>query len=150
MRVAKEVESLRGPVESVRVSDGSPFQRKLDELQCELAAPMSLLSDTVARVRLISGGQTAWELTLDVPAKTVRCGAAEFPFPGLPWPRPSLQMFLDGSVIESFIGGREALTSRVYGLKQGETELEVTVKGTKPVELQTWTLKAISADRLTS
>jgi beta-fructofuranosidase len=150
MRVAKEVESLRGPGEIAQVSEGSQFRRKLDGLRCELSARENLLTDTVLTVRLVSGGQAAWELTLDVPAKVVRCGGIEFPFPGLPWPRPDLHMFLDGSVIESFVGGREALTSRLYGLKPGDTELEVSVTGKNHVELQTWPLKAISADRLTS
>jgi beta-fructofuranosidase len=150
MHVAKEVQSLRGPVETARVSAGAPFRRKLDELQRELSVQVDLLSDTVLTVRLISGGRAACEITLDVPAKMVRCGAIELPFPGLPWPHPDLRMFLDGSVIESFIGGREALTSRVYGLKPGETNLEVSVKGKNHVALQTWPLKAISADRLTS
>jgi hypothetical protein len=59
-------------------------------------------------------------------------------------------MLLDGSVIESFVGGREALTSRVYGLKPSETELEVSMKGNGHVDLQTWPLKTISPDRLTS
>jgi hypothetical protein len=59
-------------------------------------------------------------------------------------------MFLDGSIIESFIGGREALTSRVYGLKPGETEIEVSLSGPKNVELSLWPLDAISPDRLTT
>jgi beta-fructofuranosidase len=150
MRVAKEVEGLRGPVESAKVSEGAPIRQKLDELRRELFVRINLLSDTVTTVRLISAGQPAWELTIDVPGKAVRCGEIEFPFPGLPWPHPDLRVFLDGSVIESFIGGREALTSRAYGLRPGETELEVNVKGKGHVELQTWPLKAISTDRLTS
>jgi beta-fructofuranosidase len=150
MHVAKEVESLRGPVESARVSEGAPFRLKLDGLQRELSVRVDLLTDTVLTVRLISAGQAACEMTLDMPAKMVRCGAIEFPFPGLPWPHPDLRMFLDGSVLESFVGGREALTSRVYGLRPGETDLEVSVEGKSHVELQTWPLKSISADRLTS
>jgi hypothetical protein len=57
-------------------------------------------------------------------------------------------MFLDGSVIESFIGGREAVTSRVYTLKPGETEIEVSLTGSGSLELDLWPLQAISPDRL--
>jgi beta-fructofuranosidase len=149
MHPAKEVESLRGPLANAKVTEGAPFRRKLDELRCEVALPVNLLSDTVASVRLVSGGLPVWELTLDVPAKMVRCGDTTFPFPGLPWPRPDLRMFLDSSVIESFVGGREALTSRVYGMNPRETELEVSVKGKDHVSLQTWPLQAISADKMT-
>ncbi len=149
MQPAKEVEQLRGPVERATVIEGSPFRRKLDGLRAELNLRSNLLTDTVTTVRLISAGQAAWELTLDVPAKVVRCAELAFPFPGLPWPHPDLRMFLDSSVIESFIGAREALTSRVYGMKPGETELQVSVKGKGQIKLQTWPLKAISADRLT-
>ena len=80
----------------------------------------------------------------------MRCGETSFPLPGLPWPRPTLRTFLDGSVIESFVGGREAITNRVYGLKPGATELEITLTGEKNVELELWPLDAISPDRLTT
>jgi beta-fructofuranosidase len=149
MRPAKEVEKLRGVGQHAMVSAGAPFRQKLDELQHELFVPMGLLSDTVVTVRLSAAGRPAWEMTLDVPAKVVRCGGLEFPFPGLPWPHPDLRVLLDGSVVESFIGGREALTSRVYGLKPGETELEVSVTGKKHIATTTWALGAILGDRLT-
>ena len=62
---------------------------------------------------------------------------------------PELRVFFDGSVIESFLSGREQLVSRVYGLKAGEVELEIeTAKG--PVEGRFWKLEAISGDRLTA
>jgi beta-fructofuranosidase len=150
MRPAREVESLRGPQQHSSVASGTPFRQTLGELQHELLVPIHLLSDSVLTVRLIAAGRPAWEMTLDVPAKMVRCGAIEFPFPGLPWPHPDLRMLIDGSVVESLIGNREALTSRVYGLKPGEATLEVSLKGEGHIETQTWPLKAISADRLTS
>jgi beta-fructofuranosidase len=150
MRIAHEAEKLRGPAERATITAATPFRRKLDTLQRELHLRINLLSDTVATVRLLPAGGPAWELTLDVPAKQVRCGEIAFPFPGLPWPHPDLRMFLDGSVIESFIGDREALTSRVYGLRPGATELEVAVHGTHGVGLQTWLLNPISPDRLTT
>jgi hypothetical protein len=89
-------------------------------------------------------------LAVDVAGNAVRCGDISVPLPALPWPRPGLRLFIDGSVVEAFVGGREALTSRVYGLKPGETELEVSVAGKEHVELQMWPLEAISADRLTT
>jgi beta-fructofuranosidase len=150
MQPAHEMEQLRGPVERATISAHAPFRRKLDELRCELHLRLGLLSDTVATLRLISAGHPAWEMTLDVPAKQVRCGAITFPFPGLPWPHPDLHMFLDGSVIESFIGGREALTSRVYGLEPNRAELEVSITGRATTALEFWPLKAISPDRLTT
>ncbi len=150
MNPAKEVESLRGPVEKATISAASPYRRKLDTLQRELRLPMSILSQSTATVRLVTAGQTSWELTIDVPAKEVRCGDIRFPLPGLPWPNPSLRLFLDGSVIESFIGGREALTSRVYTLKPNETELEITLSGNGHSALETWPLNPISLDRLTT
>lgn len=150
MQPAHEVENLRGPRQHASVSAGAPFRLKLDQLRAELHLRINLLSATIATVRLLSAGQPAWELTLDVPAKTVRCGSIEFRFPGLRWPHPDLRMLLDGSVIESFIGSREALTSRVYGLKPADAELEVSVTGKDHVDVETWPLQAISADRLTT
>jgi beta-fructofuranosidase len=150
MHPAHEVEKLRGPSEHAAVTTATPFRRKLDTLQRELHLRMNLLSDTVATIRLIAADLPAWELTLDVPAKQVRCGDIAFPFPGLPWPHPDLRLLLDGSVIESFIADREALTSRVYGLQPGATDLELVVQGRHAIALQMWPLVPISHDRLTT
>ena len=80
----------------------------------------------------------------------MRCGDKTFPLPALPWPRPELRMFLDGTVIELFMGGREALTRRVYTLEPGETQIEVAVEDAGHVEVDAWPLKTVSADRLTT
>lgn len=150
MNPAHEVEKLRGPVAKATVTPAAPFRLQLPHLRRELGLHINLLSHTVATIRLISAGQSAWELTLDVPANQIRCGQIRFPLPGLPWPRPNLRLFLDGSVIESFIGAREALTSRVYDLQPGATTLEVSMAGPGRLDLETWPLNPISPDRLTT
>jgi beta-fructofuranosidase len=147
---AAEVEKLRGPVERTTLQPGVPFRQKLTTLRRELRIAIPLLSPGAVTVRLLGNGGKIWELAVDVAGNAIRCGDISFPLPGQPWPRPVLRMFLDGSVIEAFIGGREALTSRVYGLKPGDTELEVSLSGQKSVELLQWPLNAISPDRLTT
>lgn len=149
MSPAVEVEKLRGTVEQIAVKPDAPFRRKLVTLRQELRIPIDLSPGAVT-VRLLAGGGKVWELAVDVAGNAVRCGDISVPLPALPWPRPGLRLFIDGSVVEAFMGGREALTSRVYGLKPGETELEVSVAGKEHVELQMWPLEAISADRLTT
>lgn len=150
MHVAAEAEKLRGEVERAVVKTDAPLRRTLTTLRQELRLPIRLLTHSVVTVRIVAQGRPAWELTVDVPGNAVRCGETNFPLPALPWPKPELRMFLDGSVVESFIGAREAITSRVYGLKPNAAELEVTVAGDRPVELEMWPLAAISADRLTT
>ncbi len=147
---AVEVEKLRGEEQRVTLKPGVSFRQKLPTLRQELRIPMNLLTPGAVTVRLLAGGSKVWELTVDVAGNAVRCGEISFPLPGLPWPRPTLRIFLDGSIIESFIGGREALTSRVYGLKPGATEIEISLSGAKSVALSLWPLDAISADRLTT
>ena len=149
MSPAAEVEKLRGAVEKATLDEGKPFRRKLTDLRQELHVPVGF-SAKAMMVRLLTGGSKVWELTVDVAGNAVRCGDISFPLPGLPWSRPGLRMFLDGSVIESFIGGREAITSRCYALKPGETEIEIAVTGKAKMQLELWPLKAISADRLTT
>ncbi len=61
---------------------------------------------------------------------------------------PGLRIFLDNSVIESFIGGREVITSRSYSLAPGETEIEVSIEGQGRVEVDLCPLQTISKDRL--
>ncbi|MGB8260177.1 MAG: glycoside hydrolase family 32 protein, partial [Terracidiphilus sp.] len=145
---ARELEQLRGERESIKLTPGAPIRRKLDTLRLELHLPLGL-STGAATVTLRSGGAAAWRLVIDVAGNQIRSGEKSFPLPNLPWPRPSLRLFLDGSVIESFVGGREALTSRVYGLRSGETELEVAIAGKAGSELELWPLAAISTNRLT-
>jgi hypothetical protein len=103
-----------------------------------------------ATVRLLVGGKEAWQLSINIPGDSVHCGDTSFPLPQYPWPRPALRVFLDGSVIESFIGGREAITSRVYSLRPGDTEIEVSIAGRGHLDVELWALQPISPDRLTT
>jgi hypothetical protein len=147
--LAAEVETLRGKEERGWAVGGAPFRVKLPTLRRELHVPIDFKTGAVI-VRLIAGGATVWALTVDVAGNAVRCGDLSFPLPSLPWPRPSLQVFVDGSVIETFIADRETLTSRVYAMRPGETELEVSVEGNRGVLISQWPLEAISKDRLTT
>ena len=149
MHPAAEVESLRGPAEYAAVKVGTPYRRKLEALRVEMQMEVGL-SSGATKVRLQNGETKIWELEVDVAANTIRCGEIAFPLPSLPWPRPHLRMFLDASVVECFIGGREALTSRVYAVKPGETELVVETTAAKKMDVSLWPLEAISKDRLTT
>jgi beta-fructofuranosidase len=145
-----EAERLRsGPAERNTLDLNTPYQVKLTTLRHEFLASIGPSTGSVD-VRLIAGSQTAWELNVDVRGNTARCGEVNFPMPSPPWPRPELRILLDGSVIEVFLGGVEALTSRVYAIKPGGTDLEITVKGASTVALSHWSLNAISANRLTT
>src|SRR5581483_7125947 len=130
MTPAAEVEKLRGPMQRASVSTGQPCTIKLDTLRREIHLASTFSTGKVS-LRLTSGSRQLWDLTIDVAANTIRSGDVTFPLPGLPWPNPSLRLFVDGSVVECFIGGREALTSRVYGLKSGASELIITAEGSK-------------------
>jgi beta-fructofuranosidase len=149
MNPAIEVEKLRGAAHHVSVAPGQPSRIQLDTLRHEIHLDSQISTGKVS-VQLLTSGAKAWELTLDIAANAISCGNTTFPLPGLPWPRPALRLFLDGSILESFIAGREALTSRVYGLKPGASEFVVSVEGSKRVDLSHWALDAISPDRLTT
>ena len=139
--VAVEVRKLRRAQEGedVTITTNTPMKRRMKVLRQELEVTAS---ETVT-VRLLKRGVPAWEMELNADAGTVRYGETRFAAAG-----PQLRIYFDGSVIEAFVGGRDAITSRVYGLKPGETELEVTAAGAAAVSL--WELKAISRDRLTT
>ena len=149
MHPASEVLKLRGAAERGTVTAATPFRKKLVDLRGELYIPVGF-SDGTVTLRLLVGGREVWQLAVNVPGDSIRCDDISFPLPPFPWPRPALRVFLDGSVIESFIGGREAITSRVYTLKPGETEVEVSVNGKGHFDVDLWPLQAISADRLTT
>lgn len=143
---AAEIESLRGQRIASAVStahEPGTWRWPLAALRCEI----SLRADVPATVRLRTRGVAVWELKLDPASGDVRCGdrsfTAETPARSLP-----ARIFLDGSVIETFIGTTDALTSRVYSVVPGETVLEVEM-GADSVEPAVWSLDVISPDRLT-
>ena len=146
---AAEVESLRGTIEHATLTPNRPWRLSLTTLRHELSIPLPV-STGVVTVRLLRSETSLWQLDIDTAGSLIRSGDQRFPIPSSPWPQPSLRVFLDGSVIESFIGGREALTSRVYGIKPRETTLEVAMTGGDRVALSHWPLSAISPDRLTT
>jgi beta-fructofuranosidase len=146
--VATEVESLRGSVEHISLTPSQPYLLNLETLRREIHLPIGF-STGVVTVRLHTNGVKVWELVVDVAGDAIQCGDVTFPLPSLPWPQPSLHLFLDGSVIESFIGGREAMVSRVYALQPGESEFEFSFTGGKNILFSHWPLEAISPDRLT-
>jgi len=149
MHPATEVEKLRGPAETRRLAAGMPSKQKLATLRRELLIPLGDAKQKIA-VRLWSNGQSVWELLVDVSASLVKCGDITFALPPQTGPDDALRIFIDGSVIESFIAGRQCLTSRVYNLIPNETELELFLQSAPGLEVTQWPLAAISPDRLTT
>lgn len=149
MTPAKEIEGLRGPRESARIGTHSPYRLKLPHLRRELhvqaGAPHSTLT-----IRLAVQGTTAWKLEFNGSSGVVRCGDIQFTAAQFANHPPELRMFLDGSVIETFVNASGALTSRVYTLHAETTELMVEIDGAGTGIVQSWPLRAISQDRLTT
>ncbi len=141
---AEEVETLRGARLTATPREPGVWRWPLADLRCE----MSLRADAAAFIRLRVRGAAVWELRLDPAQGQVQCGAQTF---AVDTPAHSLpvRMFVDGSVIETFFATSDALTSRVYTLAPGTTELEVEMSA-DAVEPAVWTLEPISPDRLTS
>jgi hypothetical protein len=149
MTVAAEVKKLRGKEERIAVKAGAPFRRKLSTLRNEIRIVITGSLPSVT-LRLHTGGEKVWELNLNMRGNRVRCGEREFSLPAPGAGESALRLFLDGSVIEAFVGTAEAITSRVYAVKPGQTELEAIVDGEGTVEITLWPLAAISSDRLTT
>jgi len=147
IRPVAEVAKLRGTAEKATVEAKTPFRRKLADLRQELRVPIDLSIGTIA-VRLLTNGVEVWHLVVNVRGDSIRTSDVSFPLPSSPYPMPGLRIFLDNSVIESFIGGREVITSRSYSLAPGETEVEVSIVGKGRIEVDLCPLQAISRDRL--
>jgi beta-fructofuranosidase len=145
--IAAEAEQLRGEGEKFTLSASAPLRRRLSTLRQEVSLSVEKASPTV---RLYSAGKAVWEITLDFAGKTVHCGERSFPLPVASLPADDLRLYLDASVLEAFVAGCEALTSRVYSLKPGEVELEITLNGKGSASGTLWPLNAISQDRLSS
>jgi len=149
MSPAGECGKLRGEVQSVNVSLSEPSRIKLETLRHEISIPLGAESPRFA-VRLLTENQRAWELAVDVAGRTITCGDVAVPLPQPPWTNNALRIFVDASVIETFIVGREAITSRVYSVAPGKTELQIELMKGESLEVKHWPLEAISRDRLTT
>ena len=148
MTPAAECEKLRGKTELATVSS-APLHIKLDSLRRELHIPLGITSSKLT-VSLLTDDAKAWELMVDVPGRTIKSGDISVPLPQPPWTNDALRIFLDASVIETFIVEREALTSRVYNVAPGKTELQIALQAGESFEVKHWPLEAISSDRLTT
>jgi beta-fructofuranosidase len=149
MKPAVECEKLRGTVESATVTAEAPLRTRLATTRRELNIALGAAAPKIA-LRLLTGGEKVWELIVDVPGSLVTCGDDSFGLPQTPWASDTLRVFMDASVIETFIVGREALTSRVYNVAPGKTELEIVLLKGQSIEVKQWPLEAISLDRMTS
>jgi beta-fructofuranosidase len=149
MKPTHEVEKLRGTAQRASLASGQTHRIPLDSLRHEIHLVTGFSTRRLS-VQLLTSGTKVWELIIDIAGDSVRCGDIQFALPNTPRPEPSLRLFLDGSVVESFVAEREALTSRVYGLKSGDSELTISLEGNTTVDVEHWPLNAISPDRLTT
>jgi beta-fructofuranosidase len=146
---AVEVEKLRGAEETSILQPDAPIKQTLNTLRRELHIS---LGDTKPKlsIRLLTNGKSVWELVVDTPSNLVTCAGITFAMPPQLKLDDAIRIFIDGSVIESFIAGREALTSRVYDIAPNSTELQIELVKGRSVKLSQWPLQAISPDRLTT
>jgi beta-fructofuranosidase len=149
MNPAVGTEKLRGHAESAELKGGTPYKQTLDALRRELLIPLGNAKPKIS-LRLLTSGKTVWELLVDVPASLVTCGEITFALPPRIGSDDALRIFIDGSIIESFFAGRECLTSRVYDVRPGDTELEISLLTGESFRVTQWPLEAISTDRLTT
>jgi beta-fructofuranosidase len=149
MNPAVEVEKLRGAEETSTLQTGASHKQTMTTLRREIQISLGETQPEFS-VRLLKQNKTVWELDVDVPANLVTCANITFALPPQLKPDDAIRIFIDGSVIESFVAGREALTSRVYDLAPGSTELQIELVKGQNLKLTQWPLQAISPDRLTT
>jgi sucrose-6-phosphate hydrolase SacC (GH32 family) len=128
---------------------GAPLEQTLITLRREFHIPLNDAKSKIA-VRLLTGGSAVWELLVDASAQLVTCGDVKFALPPQLKTDDALRIFIDASVIECFIAGREALTSRVYSIEPGKTEIQIELLAGTSLKVTQWPLAAISPDRLTT
>jgi beta-fructofuranosidase len=149
MNPAVEIEALRGSQQTSTLQPGAPLEQTLLTLRRELHVPLTDEKSKFA-IRLLTEGSVVWELLVDAPAQLVTCGTTRFALPLSSKPEDALRIFIDASVIECLIASREALTSRVYNVVPGKTQLHIELLSGASLVLTQWPLAAISPDRLTT
>jgi len=146
--IASEAQSLREAAVHATVRNNT-VRHALPTLRQELELRASAQTSAVS-VRLRTQDSTIWELKLDFAAKSIQCGDRSFALAALAAGQPTLGLHLDASVIESLIGGTQAITSRVYKVQPGQTLIEIEAQGEGACTVTRWPLKTISPDRLTT
>ncbi len=146
MEPAAEVNSLRQREEAFTLDQHQTHNHLLQALKMELLVT-GLTNGQQLELNLRQHGETIWSVAIDGGTGVARCGETSF---GVRLDEtPSLRLFLDGSVIESFFGKSEACTARVYGLKPGETECELKLHGQGSVQCRHFAPQSISSNKLT-
>ena len=146
---AAESDKLHGAPEKATLVAGTPLRTKLTDLRREIQIALRDAKPKLT-IRLLTKGEVAWTLEADVAQGVVHCGETNFELPAQPWHSDAIRIFIDGSVIECFFGGREAMTTRAYNVLPGETELELSLAEGKSLDVKQWALEAISRDKLTT
>ena len=146
---AIEIEKLRGAEETSMLPAGTSHKQTLATLRREIHIPLGDAKPKIS-VRLLTNGNSVWELVVDTPASLATCASTTFALPPQLKPDASVRIVIDGSVIESFIADREALTSRVYNVSPGSTDLQIELVKGQTLKVRQWPLAAISPDRMTT
>ncbi len=157
MRVLPEMEELRTSEWTLpgKEQGAQARQMALDKIELRRAAAEIELriAPKAFQMELSDGHTTVVSLTYD-PAKAgqeLQVGTQFASLPAADVPEHEIHLYLDASVVECIANGLAALTARVYKAPNGKLRPVVPAAKLQTLNsLIVWSLRAISADRLTS
>jgi len=159
MRFAPEVQSLRAKSWKISSLEGhAPSAlpaRTLQDIQIEnLAGEFSWHTKSPRSTFTLQDRRGPWwSMTIEPrEASTAKISVNEktAELPVEPGQRFSFSLIVDTSVAELICNARHAFTTRMYRKPDGPLKITLTDSGTQLESLETWQLRPISHDRLTS
>ncbi len=157
MHVLPHVQQLRGTKMTLPMDKASPGEIHEALARMELpgaSAEIELHAKFKPfQLKLSSGNNEVVSISYDPTriAQELQIGKVHANLPSLDQNDLELRFFLDGSVVECFINGQAALTTRTYVPSRGKLRFELAAASNDSiVSLNIWPIRPISADRLTT
>ena len=145
MQIVPEVAKLRSrsiPITAAQDTCGATLPRANGEILCSGVTGKAMSFEMHAEDKLLL--RIAY-----VPGKHLFLVNGT-PFPLQPQDLPTLQLFVDASVVEVILSERIGYTTRFYHQTTETPNVAISTTGVSASQLQAWAIRPISADRLTS
>jgi beta-fructofuranosidase len=161
MSVAPETKSLRGKPFALP-QQASPSERavaaqqlKIENLSAEIAWQVATPQSTASQTTFVLSDQTGpWfsaQLTQDPQSSELTVNGTSLDLPPSARSSRDFRLFLDASVAELICDHAHATTTRIYRQPNGPLRLSIPDGTTTQLpSLESWPLRAISPDRLTT
>jgi beta-fructofuranosidase len=156
MQVAPEVRALRGKAFAMARSSSVDERRAaadkimIDDLAGEYFLQTASAADSTLVLRDATGTWISVVVQLQGGVTKLIVNEKSIDLPKSDRPHREISLFVDGSVAELICDDRHAITSRIYRKPDGPLRVAAESSLARFIQLETWQMRPISKDRLTT